>query len=144
MNKIIEFSKIVGSKLGKGFSECVYHEALCVHLRKNSIIYSKEQILPITYSINNEDYVVGNIRSDIVLPTESIVIECKAIEGSLRSVHIPQIITYLNILNYKNGILINFNQNPLKEMVEHIIIEKSNDEYIVNGEEKYSNTGMKL
>jgi GxxExxY protein len=144
MNRIIEFSKIVGKQLGKGFSECVYHEALCVHLRKNSITYSKEQVLPITYKVNNEDYVVGNIRSDIVLPTESVVIECKAIEGSLRSVHVPQIITYLNILDYKNGILINFNQNPLKEMVEHFTIEKINDEYIVNGEEKYSKNGTKL
>jgi GxxExxY protein len=144
MNKIIEFSKLVGKQLGKGFSECVYHEALCVHLRKNSIDYSKEQIMPITYNINNEEYVVGNVRSDIVLPNESIVIECKAIEGNLRGVHVPQIITYLNILNYKNGIIVNFNQNPLKEMVEHITVEKNNDEYIVNGEEKYSKNGVKI
>jgi GxxExxY protein len=91
MNKIIEFSKLVGKQLGKGFSECVYHEALCVHLRKNSIDYSKEQIMPITYNINNEEYVVGNVRSDIVLPNESIVIECKAIDMYINHLHRPEI-----------------------------------------------------
>ena len=144
-NRIIEYSNQVAKKLGKGFSETVYHEALCAHLRSSSFTYNKEQIVPVTYRIEDQDYVVGNVRADIVLPDNDLIIECKAIEGNLRSLHIPQIIVYLNLLKYNNGILINFNQNPSKDLVEHITITRKDDCYIVNGgEETFSKTGAKI
>lgn len=133
-NKIIEYATLVGKQLGKGYSETIYHEALCAHLRRNSILYSKEQVVPVNYKIEDEEYVVGNLRADIVLPNDSMVIECKAVEGNLRNIHIPQIITYLNILRYNNGILINFNQNPTKDLVEFIKVERHEDKYKVNDE----------
>lgn len=142
-NKIIEYATIVGRQLGKGYSENIYHEALCTHLRRNSILYSKEQIIPVNYKIEDQEYVVGNLRADIVLPNESLIIECKAVEGNLRNIHIPQLITYLNILQYKNGILINFNQNPTKELVEFIRIERLEEKYKVN-DDLFNIDGTKL
>lgn len=142
-HKIIEYATIVGKQLGKGYSENIYHEALCAHLRRNSILYSKEQVIPVNYKIEEEEYVVGNLRADIVLPNESMIIECKAVEGNLRNIHIPQIITYLNILKYNNGILINFNQNPTKDLVEFIKIERQEENYKVN-EELFNIDGTKL
>jgi GxxExxY protein len=142
-NRIISYANTIGKKLGKGFTENVYQEALCTHLRTSSILYSKEQIIPISYKIENEEYVIGNVRADIVIPDQSLIIECKAIEGNLRSVHVPQIISYLRILNYNKGLLINFNQNPSKEMVEYITVEREYDKFRINEDEIFNMDGTK-
>ena len=111
---IDDICTVVGDELGKGYAECVYQEGICVLLRENMLGYSKEVVIPIKYN----ESIIGNVRADIVLHDEKIIIECKAIDSNLKPSHFPQIITYMNLLNYKNGILVNFNQNPSKEMVE--------------------------
>jgi GxxExxY protein len=142
MNKIINYCKEVSIKLGKGYAECVYQEAICVHLRNDDIKYSKESILPILYL----DINIGNVRSDIIVnkinDLENIIIECKAIDGNLKSNHIPQLICYMKLTDIKNGILVNFNQHPGKDLIEYIIAKKidnnkirarlSNKEYILD------------
>ena len=115
-----EFCKRVGNKLGKGFSENVYQEGIALMLRRNKMDYSKEVVL----QIKMDDIVIGNVRADIVLPDDEIVIECKAIDSNLKPSHAPQLINYLEILNYEFGILVNFNQNPSKDFVEIVIIKK--------------------
>lgn len=117
----------VGAQLGKGYAECIYQEAICVLLRKNGINYSKEVILPVLF----DNLCIGNVRSDIVLNSHSIIIECKAIDGSLKTGHLPQLITYLQITNFNFGVFVNFNQNPLKDMVEIIILRRNNDNTFV-------------
>ena len=104
----------MGDELGKGYAECVYQEGICVLLRENMFGYSKEVVIPIKYNSS----VIGNVRADIVLNDEKTIIECKAIDSNLKSSHFPQIITYMNLLDYNDGVLVNFNQNPSKEMVE--------------------------
>ena len=123
LNRLIQICKTVGNKLGKGFSETVYQEGIALNLRKSSIDYSKEVVLPITY----EQIVIGNVRADIVLPNDEIIIECKAIDGNLKQSHIPQLINYLEITNYTSGILVNFNQNPAKDIVEVVTVERSSE-----------------
>ncbi len=119
---IIDICKNVGSKLGKGFSETVYQEGISLLLRKSNLDYSTEVVLPILYDNIN----IGNVRADIILPTEQIIIECKAIDGNLKPSHIPQLINYLEITKYPVGILINFNQNPNKDIIDIITIERIN------------------
>lgn len=113
----------VGNDIGKGFTENIYQEALCVLLRESGIVYSKEAVLPKYYN----SVCIGNVRADIILELEKTVIECKAIEGNLRDFHLIQIIVYMENLNYTKGYYVNFNQNPSKDFVEiyHVIKEKS-------------------
>jgi GxxExxY protein len=111
------------TSLGKGFAECVYQEAICVLLRKHNIIYSKESILPILF----QNCTVGNVRADIVLTDH--IIECKAIEASLRTSHVPQIIAYMKLTNKPFGILVNFNQKVTNDILETIFVEEYNDTY---------------
>lgn len=113
------------SILGKGFAECVYQEAICVLLRKNNIVYSKESTIPIFF----EECSVGNVRADIVL--SDYIIECKAIEASLRTSHVPQIIAYMKLLNKPFGFLVNFSQKVTNDMLETIYVEEYNDNYKV-------------
>lgn len=122
LNKIVNLCRIVGATLGKGYSETIYQEGIALTLRRQNIEYSKEVILPIKY----DNVIIGNVRADIVLPNDEIVIECKAIDANLKSSHIPQLINYLEITQYKRGILVNFNQNPGKDIVEVITVEREN------------------
>lgn len=125
---IDDICTIVGDELGKGYAECVYQEGICVMLRENMLGYSKEVVIPIKYN----DSVIGNVRADIVLHDEKTIIECKAIDSNLKTSHFPQIITYMCLLNYTNGILVNFNQNPSKEMVEIAKVKRlEHDRFII-------------
>ena len=112
-------------EMGKGYSECVYQEAICVLLRERGINYAKEVVRDIKF---RERY-IGFMRMDIVL--DDIIIECKAIDGNLKTGHVPQLITYLEMLNMSGGILVNFNQNPGKELVEVVVVNKDDDKYSV-------------
>lgn len=111
------------SNLGKGFAECVYQEAICVLLRKSNLVYSKESTIPIFF----QECSVGNVRADIVLP--DYIIECKAIEASLRTSHIPQLVAYMKLLNKPFGYLVNFNQKVTNDILETIFVEEYNDTY---------------
>lgn len=111
------------SILGKGFAECVYQEAICVLLRQNNITYSKETTLTIPF----HDCIVGNVRADIVLT--DYIIECKAIEASLRTSHVPQIIAYMKLTNKPFGFLVNFNQKTTNDLLETVFVEEYNDTY---------------
>lgn len=111
------------TSLGKGFAECVYQEAICVLLRKSGLVYSKESTIPIFF----EECSVGNVRADIVL--NDYIIECKAIEASLKTSHIPQLIAYMKLLKKPFGFLVNFNQKVTNDILETIFIEEYNDTY---------------
>ena len=113
--------------LSKGFSECVYQECICLLLRENNIKYEKETILPIIY----HDICIGNVRTDIIIHTKTtkIILEIKAIDANLTKKNIPQIIVYMNLLNISNGLLINFCQNPVNDLIEIIMMEKIDNLY---------------
>ena len=121
MEQVKKMCYIVGRELGKGFSESIYQEGIAVLLRRAKIEYSKEMTMQVLF----KGVYIGNVRADIVLPKEQIVIECKAIDGNLKTSHIPQIINYLEIMKLSKGVFVNFNQNCSKEMVEIITVNKN-------------------
>lgn len=126
MDKIKNMCIQVGEELGKGYNECIYQEGISLLLRESQISYSKEVNIPVSM----KDIIIGHVRADIVIPKESLIIECKAIDGNLKISHIPQIIKYLKITGYKTGLFVNFNQNPSKETVELVEIScNENDVY---------------
>ena len=49
-NRIRFFADRIYSQLGPGFSERVYHNAMEILLRKDSIPYESERIIPVSYT----------------------------------------------------------------------------------------------
>ena len=93
----------VHRRLGSGFSEPVYQEALEVECTHRGIPFQRELELPITYR--------GQIlrvfyKADFVC-YGSIVVELKALAG-LDSAHIAQVINYLKATGHSVGLLLNF------------------------------------
>jgi len=98
---MIDLIKEVWSELGPGYSESIYHNALEVSMRLASIQYETERIIPVKY----KGHVIGNLRADIILA--DTIVELKSVR-SLTEPNRDQIRTYMKILGYTHGILVNF------------------------------------
>ena len=101
--KIIGACMEVHKKLGSGFLESVYSEALELEFKKVAIPYEREKKLPVYY----EDKVLNKyFRADFVC-FNSIIIELKAtkflIEADQR-----QTVNNVKATKFKLGLLINF------------------------------------
>lgn len=128
MNNLKNLCKIVSDNLGRGFSEYVYHESLCVLLRKRGVSYSKEVPIPVKFM----GYTVGSVRADIILHDIELIVECKATEGVLKPSYISQLVNYMYLCNSRSGLLVNFNQHPCKEQLEFVEIYRENSEDLQN------------
>lgn len=93
----------VHGKLGPGFLESVYSEALEIEFQKAEIPYEKEKKLPVYYEdIKLKKY----FRADYVC-YESIILELKATKYSIDADR-QQTLNNVKATKFKLGILINF------------------------------------
>ena len=103
--KIIKYAQNIYDKLGYGYKEHIYSNAMCIELRNNQFQFQNEVICPIIYS----GIQIGYERADIVVYEPiNIVIEFKAQTTNLQKKEINQLKKYLQNFNIENGILINF------------------------------------
>lgn len=126
-NRIImdenELSKVVvdccykiHTKLGPGLLESVYEEVLCYELRKNNLNYVRQNPVKVFYEEVTLD--IGFIADIIV--EDKLILELKSVE-TLKNVHYKQLLTYLRLNNKKLGLLINFNENLIKNGIKRIV-----------------------
>ena len=123
IKQLIEYATNIYNNLGSGYSESIYHKALEVELRLNNVNYESEKIILISY----KGYNVGNGRADIVI--NNIIVELKAMSQKPSEKETIQVMTYLNSLNLKYGLIINFPQPGCKETrekIDTVFIEREN------------------
>jgi len=106
--KIIGACFAVHSKLGCGFLEKVYHEALAKELTGRKIPFKNETQLLIKY---DDTILEKKYYADFVC-YDKIILEIKACD-SLNDLHYAQVLNYLSATNFKLGILINFGTKSL-------------------------------
>jgi len=123
IQKIISIAKDVYKSLGSGHQECVYDKAMQVGLRLAKIKYENQKVVELKY----KDHYVGQGYPDIVVHfgKEKLILELKAVGGSMGSAEEQQIKIYMKILKIKAGLLINF-QQPKKEGKAQIEIKEVN------------------
>ncbi|MDP4264456.1 MAG: GxxExxY protein [Bacteroidota bacterium] len=107
--KIIGLSMKVHSKLGKGFKEVVYKDALEIEFINNQIPYEREKFFTIPY----EDVILRHYFIADFSVYDSIIIEVKA-ASMIHPDNFRQTLNYLKASHIKLGILINFGENKLK------------------------------
>ena len=93
----------VYNKLGHGFLEAVYQEALEIEFQKRNIPYEREKELKITYEGVE---LKQTYKADFVC-FGKIIVELKAV-SVLDDAHRSQVYNYLHATNYKLGLLLNF------------------------------------
>lgn len=100
----------IHNELGPGLFESVYEKVLFYELTKRTLSVQKQKAIPVVYdSIKFED----GFRADLVV-NGLVIVEIKSVD-LLSPVHYKQLHTYLKLSNTKDGILVNFNVNLLKD-----------------------------
>ena len=100
----------IHNELGPGLFESVYEEVLMYELIKRELSVQKQKAIPVIYDgIKFED----GFRADLIID-RVVIIEIKSVD-QLSPVHFKQLHTYLKLSNIKDGVLINFNVNLLKD-----------------------------
>jgi GxxExxY protein len=108
--KIIGLCMKVHTKLGKGFKEIVYKDAMEVEMRKDpGIPYEREKPFSITY----EQVVLRHKFNADFFVFDAIVLEIKAV-SQLHADAFRQTLNYLKTSKVKLGIIINFGADKLE------------------------------
>jgi GxxExxY protein len=100
--KVIGCFFTVYNKLGYGFAEKVYENALCIELTKAGLKAEKQ--LPIT--VYYDDEVVGDFKADIVV-NDCLILELKAVDDDIET-HEAQLLNYLKATDAEVGYILNF------------------------------------
>lgn len=105
----------VNRKLGSGFLEAVYQEALEIELRRENIPFSSQQKLEILY----DGIPLSNSYIADIVCYNKILIELKAI-SKINNQHKAQLMNYLAATGFRLGLLVNFNSYPKAEIIRMV------------------------
>ncbi len=105
-SSIINCFYTVYNKLGYGFLEKVYENALIIELEKKGFLAVKQKQIKVFY----DKVLVGEYYADIMVDNK-VIIELKAAEA-LREEHEFQLINYLKATEIEVGLLLNFGKKP--------------------------------
>jgi len=100
----------IHTAIGPGCFERVYEEALAYELIKRKLRVERQLVLPLEY----EELFIQDAYKVDLLVEDRLVIEIKSVE-KLNAVHFKQVKTYLKLMKLKNGILLNFNVEWMKD-----------------------------
>jgi len=98
----------VHSKLGPGFLESVYQNALAGELRRAGLKVEAEKPISFFY----EGDVVGAFVADLLV-NDALIVETKAIQA-LAKAHEVQLVNYLVATRINEGLLLNFGVTRLE------------------------------
>ena len=103
---IIKAFFTVYNKLGYGFLEKVYENALVIELRKLGLYVLSQHQIKVFY----DDEQVGFYIADLLV-NDCVIVEIKAAEN-LCEEHEAQLTNYLKATEIEVGLLLNFGKNP--------------------------------
>lgn len=104
--KIINIFYRVYNKLGYGFLEKVYENAIMLELKKENIPSVSQSPIKVLY----ENEIIGEYLADILVDNK-VIIEIKAAKG-LALENEAQLLNYLKATDIEVGLLLNFGTKP--------------------------------
>ena len=113
---IIDAIYTVYNELGPGLLESVYEQALMMELKSRGLKALNQVPIPVSYKGCDMGL---NFRIDILVE-DSIILELKSVEH-LQPVHKKQLLTYLKLANKHLGLLVNFNEDYLKNGLKRVV-----------------------
>jgi len=106
--RIIDLAMQVHSRLGTGFLEKVYENALMLLLKREGVNAKQQHSIKVYF----EDQIVGDYIADILID-ESIILEIKALDY-IPDVHRAQALNYLRATELRLAIILNFGKKTLQ------------------------------
>jgi GxxExxY protein len=114
---IVSISYDIHTRLGPGLFESVYETIMEYELiNKYHLHVRRQSPIPVTW--NNIKMELG-FRGDLLIENK-VIVELKSIE-ILAPVHFKQVLTYLKLTGVKLGLVINFNEELIKNGIKRII-----------------------
>ena len=113
---IIEEAIYIHKSLGAGLLEHVYKTCLAHRLTKRGFFVETEKPVPVYFEEIKMDC---GYRADIVVE-RSVIIDTKSIEA-IGPLQISQLLTYLQFLNLRYGIILNFNVVLMKHGIRRVL-----------------------
>lgn len=101
---VLDAATVVHRQFGPGLLESVYERALIIELLEAGIRARPQVEIPVRY--RGHELGIG-FRADVIVE-ECLLLEIKAVEA-IGGIHKAQIITYLKLLGFKRGYILNFN-----------------------------------
>ncbi len=117
IERVLTAATVVHRELGPGLLESVYEKALLVELMEVGVGARHQVEIPVVY--RGRDLGVG-FRADLIVE-DCLLLELKCVDV-FTPVHTAQVITYLKLLRFKRGFLLNFNVRLLKQGIKRISI----------------------
>ena len=115
--KVIGCALEVHKQLGPGLLENTYKQCLAYELAQAGLKFQMEVNLPVKYK---EIRISTGYRIDILVE-DKIIIELKCVD-ELHPIHEAQILTYMKLSNISIGLLINFNEQRLKDGIKRFVL----------------------
>jgi GxxExxY protein len=107
-HQIIGVAIDIHKKLGPGFQEKIYEEALLTEFKKSGIAYEKQKVVRVDYDGIN----LGNQRIDLLV-NGGIIVEIKAC-NKIIPLFRDQVISYLKTADKRLGLILNFGRSKLE------------------------------
>jgi len=104
--KILGAFFTVYNRLGYGFSEKVYENALALELERCGLSVEQQKLIQVYY----EGEIVGEYYADILV-NNLVILELKAARNILDE-HTAQLLSYLKSTQIEVGLLLNFGPKP--------------------------------
>jgi GxxExxY protein len=112
---IIELCIKIHSTIGPGCFERVYEDLLYYEIQKRDIPLQRQLLMPICY----EELRIQDAYKLDLLVDDRLIVEIKSVENVL-GVHYKQLQTYLKLMKLKNGLLLNFKVDLMKNGVHRV------------------------
>jgi len=96
----------VHRELGAGFPEKIYQSALVASMKTAQLFVERES----RFTVRFGDVSVGAFRVDLLIENR-VIVEVKAVTGTMPSVFAAQLLAYLKAAGMPVGLLVNFG-NP--------------------------------
>jgi GxxExxY protein len=114
--EIVDAAYKIHTKLGPGLLESVYEVILAHELKKRGLRVQRQLPVPIVWDdIQFEE----GYRLDLMVE-DKVLIEVKSIE-SVERVHKKQLLTCLRLLDKRLGLLINFNEELIRDGISRVV-----------------------
>ena len=107
-HRIIAIAIDVHKKLGPGFQEKIYEQALLKEFEKAGVQFEKQKIIRVEYNGTG----LGNQRVDLLVDDE-IIVELKAC-NKIIPLFRDQVISYLKTTDKRLGLILNFGRSKLE------------------------------
>jgi GxxExxY protein len=111
----------IHAAIGPGCFETTYEEILYQEIYRKGLLVDRQVMMPVLY----EQIVIGDAFRVDLLVDSKVVIEIIAVD-KVMPVHFKKVKAYLKLLRLKNGILINFASDSMKDGIHRVVFDGGN------------------